>query len=177
MINTSDHCTQLRPITDADLPFLLQVYISTRIAELNATGLPLNVQMQFLESQFQLQHRHYQTHFASAQFQIVVVNGQDAGRLYYGWEGDTLHLIDIALLPKFQHRGIARTLMSELMAQTCARNGDLMLRVQMQNPVRNWYLKLGFVAGDHDGVYQQMHWRQSSDAIATSSVEHSSITT
>ena len=173
MINNVVHCIQLRTITDADLPFLLQVYASTRLVELSATGLPFDVQMQFLESQFQLQHRHYQQHFASALFQIVIVNGQDAGRLYYGWEGDTLHLIDIALLPEFQHRGIGGILMAELMAQASKCDSNLMLRVQLQNPARNWYLKLGFVAGDHDGVYQQMHWQQLAGAIET----HSTTTT
>lgn len=164
MINNLVHSPQLRTITDADLPFLLQLYISTRSAELSATGLPFEVQMQFLESQFKLQHRHYQMNFASANFQIIVVDGYDAGRLYYGWEGDTLHLIDIALLPKFQHRGIGKMLMADLMAQVSGLKANLMLRVQMQNPVRNWYLKLGFVGGDHDDVYQQMHWRQSTQA-------------
>lgn len=160
MLNNSNPCPQLRPITDADLPFLLQVYISTRLAELSATAMPFNVQLQFLESQFQLQHRHYQQHFASAQFYIVVLNGQDIGRLYYGEEGDNLRLIDIALLPTHQHRGIGGILMHDLMTRASAQGRGLLLRVEMNNPARNWYLKLGFVAGVHDGIYQQMQWRQ-----------------
>lgn len=168
MLNNSAHYPQLRPITDADLPFLLQVYISTRLAELGATGLPFDQQLQFLQSQFQLQHIHYQKHFASAQFQIVIVDGQNVGRLYCGWEGSNLRLIDIALLPQYQQRGIGSILIRELMAQAAARGGSLLLRVDLNNPARNWYLKLGFVAGVHDGVYQQMQWQQLHGTTETS---------
>lgn len=165
MINTLSHRPQLRPITSADLPFLLQVYSSTRVAELNAMGLPAEVQAQFLESQFQMQHRHYQQHYSSAEFHIVTIHEQDVGRLYLVWKMNDLHLIDIALLPDYQQRGIGRILMAELMAQATARNGRLLLRVELNNPVRNWYLKLGFVPGDHDGVYQEMQWLASPESV------------
>lgn len=160
MLMNSAHSPQLRPITDADLPFLLQVYISTRLAELSATGWPLDQQFHFLQSQFQLQHKHYQQYFASAQFHIVALQGQDIGRLYYGEEGDNLRLIDIALLPAHRHHGIGGILIRELMTCASAQGRGLLLRVEMNNPARDWYLKLGFVAGVHDGIYQQMQWRQ-----------------
>jgi ribosomal protein S18 acetylase RimI-like enzyme len=160
MVNNASSHPQLRAITDTDLPFLLQVYISTRLEELRASGLSPEQQLLFLQSQFQLQHRHYQQHFRLAQFQIVSVNGQDAGRLYYGWEGEDLRLIDIAILPVHRHRGIGTILIKELMRQAAAHAGSLVLRVEMNNPARDWYIKLGFIAGIHDGLYQQMQWRE-----------------
>jgi ribosomal protein S18 acetylase RimI-like enzyme len=150
--------TKLRSITDEDFPFLLSVYASTRAAEFSVVDWSDEQKKFFIHSQFQLQHQYYQQQFATAEFQIITINGCDLGRLYYRWEENNLHLIDIALLPEYQHQGIGGALMHELMEQASARNGSVVLQVELRNSARDWYLRLGFVAGTDDGVYQKMYW-------------------
>lgn len=163
MLPSTKNFSDLRPVTDEDHPFLLALYASTRSAELAATGWSNEQKIFFLQSQFQLQHNHYQQHFATAKFQIIEKNKSSIGRLYYGWEGNNLRLIDIALLPEYQGQGIGNILIRELMDLVAARKGKLVLHVDINNPARNWYLRLGFLpenaeAGLKNGVYQQLQW-------------------
>ncbi len=143
---------------DIDLPFLSSLYASTRARELAAIDWPNEQKKFFTNSQFQLQHHYYQQQFPSAQFHVITADGRDAGRLYYCWEVNNLRLIDIALLPEYQYQGIGGMLIRELMAQVSERNGTILLHVEFNNPARDWYLQLGFVAGTDDGMYQKMEW-------------------
>src|ERR1044072_5525948 len=52
-----------RPMTDADLPFLAQVYASTRMEELSVVAWPLEQKLAFLKHQFDAQHAHYRKHY------------------------------------------------------------------------------------------------------------------
>ena len=76
------HALTLRPITDADSPFLRQVYGSTRADELAMTDWCDAQKAAFVQQQFEAQHQYYQQNYTGAQFQIVEWNGQPIGRLY-----------------------------------------------------------------------------------------------
>lgn len=154
---------QLRKMTEDDKPFLVNLYSTTRAAELALTGWSSEQKFLFLNSQFQLQHNYYQQQFPKAKFQIIEQGDRSVGRIYYGWENNNLHLIDIALLPEYQRKGIGKALMQDLMEKVTARKGKLLLYVELTNPVRNWYLRLGFIAKDWGGasnnpLYQQLQW-------------------
>jgi len=71
----------LRPAGSADMPFLRQLYGETREAELAAVGWPDAVQAPFLDSQFGLQHRHYISHYADADFLLLEQGKEALGRL------------------------------------------------------------------------------------------------
>ncbi|MES2674903.1 MAG: GNAT family N-acetyltransferase [Pseudomonadota bacterium] len=149
---------QLRPLLDVDLPFLLSLYASTRAHELAALNWSDEQKKFFINSQFQLQHHYYQQQFHAAQFHVITAAGRDVGRLYYGWEGNDLRLIDIALLPEYQNQGIGGVLIRKLMQEVSAGDGSLLLHVELNNPARTWYLNLGFIAGTDDGIYQKLSW-------------------
>lgn len=149
---------QLRPMLNADLPFLLSLYASTRAHELAALNWTDEQQRFFINSQFQLQHHYYQQQFHAAQFHVITANNENIGRLYYGWEGKDLRLIDIALLPEYQNQGIGGVLMRKLMLEVATGSGSLLLHVELNNPARTWYLHLGFIAGTDDGIYQKLSW-------------------
>ncbi|MES2826047.1 MAG: GNAT family N-acetyltransferase [Pseudomonadota bacterium] len=157
---------QLRPMLDADLPFLLSLYASTRTHELAALNWSDEQKKFFINSQFQLQHHYYQQQFHSAQFHVITANGQDVGRLYYCWEDNNLRLIDIALLPEHQYQGIGGVLVSGLMEEVAACNGSLLLHVELNNPARDWYFQLGFIADTNDGVYQKLIWSTQQSAAS-----------
>ena len=155
--------SRLRNITAADKSFLLNLYSGTRAAELATTGWTNEQKFLFLNSQFQLQHDYYQQQFPKAKFQIIEQNNFSVGRIYYGWENNNLRLIDIALIPEYRQKGIAKALMQELMAKVSERKGKLLLHVDINNPARNWYLRLGFLPESNDGIlkggiYQALYW-------------------
>ena len=90
----------LRPMTDADLPFLHQVYAGTRADELAKTAWSDEEKQAFLDLQFQAQHTHYQKHFPEASYQIIEQVGEPIGRLYLDRRPEEVRIIDIALLPE-----------------------------------------------------------------------------
>src|SRR3954470_22315237 len=61
----------LRPISDADLPFLARLYGSTRTEELAVVQWSPGQQAAFLQMQFDAQHAHYQRHYAGADFLVI----------------------------------------------------------------------------------------------------------
>ncbi|RYG05451.1 MAG: N-acetyltransferase [Chitinophagaceae bacterium] len=163
MLENTKTLSDLRPVTDKDHTFLLTLYASTRSAELAVTGWSNEQKIFFLQSQFQLQHNHYQQHFSTAKFHIIEKDKLPIGRLYYGWENNNLRLIDIVLLPEYQRKGIGGRLIRELMDLVGARKGKLLLHVDINKPARDWYLRLGFLpenaeASLKNGVYQQLQW-------------------
>ena len=78
-----------RSITDADLPFLAQVYASTRIEELAVTPWTDAQKAAFLDMQFRAQHADYQTNYPKADWLVTMRNGEGIGRLYIDrWPND-----------------------------------------------------------------------------------------
>lgn len=155
----------LRPITPADPPFLLELYAGTRAAELARTGWSDEQKSAFVRSQFDLQQRHYQHYFAGAQFLIIDLPQRSGtlpiGRIYWEWRETQLRLIDISILASHRGRGIGTTLLRELHARASARGIPLVLSVDRLNPAQTLYRRLGFhelETGEDRSSYMQMAW-------------------
>ena len=87
---------------------------------------------------------------------ILAAGGEPAGRLYVArWE-EEIRIVDIALLPDFRGRGIGGELLRELMAEADAAGRPLSIHVEMNNPARPWYERLGFRPEGEFGVYVLM---------------------
>ena len=150
---------QLRPITPADLDFLRGVYRSSREAELEIVPWTPEQKDAFIEHQFSAQHAWYQEHYTGAAFDVVMVDGQPAGRLYVHRGPREIRLVDIALLAEFRNRGIGTALMRDLMAECAASGRSLTIHVELFNPARGLYERLGFAALEEKGPYVLMEWR------------------
>src|SRR3546814_6955453 len=81
----------LRPATEADLPFLRELYAGTRTAELDAVPWPESMRAAFLGDQFALQHRHWLQCYPQAEYLIVERQGQQVGRCYVDFDRAALH--------------------------------------------------------------------------------------
>ena len=77
-----DPAITLRPTRPDDHPFLCALYASTREQELAAVPWDAAQKAAFVRMQFDAQHAHYQEHYAGAAFDVILVDGQPAGRLY-----------------------------------------------------------------------------------------------
>jgi GNAT superfamily N-acetyltransferase len=73
--------------------------------------------------QFDVQHVQHQEHYAGAPFDVILVGGQPAGRLYLHRRDNEIRIIDIALLPEFCNRGIGTTLLHRLQSEAAAAGG------------------------------------------------------
>jgi ribosomal protein S18 acetylase RimI-like enzyme len=152
------HRVTLRAAETADMPFLFQVYASTRAEELAQVPWSGEEVRAFLVMQFNAQHTYYQSHYAGAQFLVILVDDVPAGRLYIDWWEMELRVMDIALLPEFRNQGIGSQLIGDLLRQAAARRLPVTLHVEPFNPAMRLYTRLGFQKIGEAGVYWLMRW-------------------
>ena len=153
----------LRPATDADVPFQERLYASTRLEEVARTGWPPEQVDAFLKLQFRAQHTHYTTHYAprdDVTWDLILVDGEPAGRLIVGRWKKELRIVDIALLPEFRSRGIGRELIEELLAEARADGKPVTIHVEHENRAMSLYHRLGFTPVKEEGPYLLMQSRQ-----------------
>ncbi len=153
----------LRPIAPEDEAFLSRVYASTRTEELAAVPWSEQQKAEFLESQFQFQHQHYQKNFCAAAFDIVMLEEEPIGRFYVDRRHDEIRLIDIALLPQWRNEGFGSSLLLALLEESRALDVPVRIHVEQDNPAMRLYERLGFGKVDDAGVYLLMQWTPLSD--------------
>lgn len=158
----------LRPAAGEDGDFLRQVYASTREDEMAATGWPAEAVRDFLRMQFDLQDKHYRSYYPGADFQVIVCGGEAVGRLYVHRTLREIRIMDIALLKAWRRQGIAAALLRDLIRESEEKQAPLTLHVEFNNPVREYYARLGFAQGELRGVYYFMERRPLSMAEAQS---------
>ncbi len=148
----------LRPITEADLPFLLKVYAAARAEELAQVLWSEVEKGAFLASQFQAQHHHYQTHYTTAHFSVIEQNHQPIGRLYVARWTQEIRIVDIALLPAFQRQGLGAFLIEQIQNEARSVGKAVSIHVEKYNPAYRLYTRLGFVKSGETGVYDLLAW-------------------
>jgi ribosomal protein S18 acetylase RimI-like enzyme len=142
-----------------DREFLYQVYAASRASEMALVPWTDEQKEAFLRWQFDLQDRHYRGQFPGAQFQVILEDDCQIGRLYWYETPEEIHVMDIALMPERRGAGIGGTLIRDIVSRAAASNRAVTLHVEHHNPARRLYDRLGFqIAGD-DQIYVKLEWR------------------
>ena len=153
---------RLRPARAEDRDSLLRVYASTREEELRLVDWSDEQKAAFVGMQFEAQDAYYREHYHPATFDVIEVDGEPAGRLYVArWE-DEIRIIDIALLPEHRGRGIGTALLRALLDEAAHGGKRLSIHVELNNPARRLYERLGFAPIEERGVYLLMEAAPSS---------------
>jgi GNAT superfamily N-acetyltransferase len=148
-----------RPKSNDDLPFIEQLFRSTREDELAATGWPEEFKRQFIAQQQFAQNRHFELAYPNAEWLLVERAGAPIGRLYVEERAREIWLIDIALLPDIRGGGIGKALLGDLLEQARVAGKPVGLTVFKTNPARHLYARLGFAFVADEGPYDRMEWR------------------
>lgn len=153
------HVYFLRPIHSSDERFLSDLYASTRAEEL-APLIDWTAQQKrdFLEQQFQAQHKYYQDTYKGAQFHVIEMESARIGRLYVDRREKEIRVIDIALLPEYRSKGIGRQLMTEVLKEGERSKKKVSIHVEHNNPAMRLYKRLGFEKIGDVGIYFLMEW-------------------
>lgn len=160
----------LRPIAPGDLPFLYRVYASTRQQELAVVDWDDAQKDAFLRMQFDAQHTYYQQHFTSANFDLILLDGQPIGRLYLDRRADEIRIVDIALLPEYRGRGIGSALMQEILDRAAQAGLPVRIHVERFNPALHLYHRLGFAQIGDQGVYLLLEWNSNTEPVTARSI-------
>jgi GNAT superfamily N-acetyltransferase len=151
---------KLRPVTKEDEPFLVALYGSTRAEELSQAQWGEGQQELFVRWQFDLQRREYDARFPDARYELILVDDEPAGRIWTGEDEEQIRLLDIALLPEFQRRGVGTILLGRLIAEATRAKKPLRHMVfVLNNDAHRFYERLGFRVIDDLGAYKHMEFR------------------
>lgn len=149
---------ELRAERKDDLDFMRGIYAAVRADELALTDWPDERKKLFTDSQFDLQHAHYQAHYPGAEFLVVLCGGEPVGRLYLCVLKTEIRVMDIALTQALRGRGIGSALMAALIEEGRMRGLALTLHVEPLNPAQRLYRRLGFQLIERRGVYDFLGW-------------------
>jgi ribosomal protein S18 acetylase RimI-like enzyme len=149
----------LRPVTSGDAAFLCDVYSSTRTEELAQVPWSDEQKAAFLRMQFDAQDRYYHEQYPNGAYDVILVEGQPAGRLYVNRGPDEFRIIDIAMLPAYRNRRIGTHLVGALQAEAALARKPLRIHVERFNPAMRLYERLGFRPIADRGVYLFLEWR------------------
>jgi len=149
-----------RPVTDADQEFLVGVYASTRADELAQVPWDESQKDAFIRWQYSMQKQEYETRFPDARYELILVDGVPAGRIWIGADDTQIRLLDIALLTEFQNRGVGTYLLKQLMDEATQSKKKLRHMVFMLNEnAYGFYERLGFEEIEDLGGYKHMEWK------------------
>lgn len=152
----------LKRVTADDDPFLLSVYASTRAQELAQVQWEPGQQEAFVKWQFEMQRREYDARFPDADYNVIEIDGQPAGRIWITRNADQIRLLDIALLPEFQNRRIGTLLVNSLIHEASISGKRLRHMVFVLNDnADRFYERLGFVVIEEMGGYKHLEWKGS----------------
>jgi ribosomal protein S18 acetylase RimI-like enzyme len=147
----------LRAVRPEDEEFLLDVYASSRADEMALVPWDETQKRAFLRQQFEAQAAQYFARFPEAEYSIILYQDRPVGRFWTGKSADEIRLLDIAILPEFQNRGIGAALVKALIEE--AEEANLPLRhmvFQLNIDALRFYERLGFKTIEDVGAYLHM---------------------
>jgi ribosomal protein S18 acetylase RimI-like enzyme len=147
---------ELRPIRPEDRDLLCRIYGSTRTEELAPVPWTDEQKNAFVRQQFDAQTTYWDEQYPDAERSIVEVDGAPAGRLYVQRWPKEVRLVDIALLPGFRGRGVGTELIQRLVSEAARAGKSVTIHVEIFNPARALYERLGFAAKGEQGMYVLM---------------------
>lgn len=145
-----------RPIVDEDKSFLFSVFSSVRENELKQIPWTTTEMTNFLIMQFDLQHSQYMKNYINASYDIIMVSGKPAGRLYVDHRESWIRIIDIALLPEFRGRGTGSHLIRRIIEDADSKGVKVSLHVECNSQAIKLYQGLGFERKSISGIHFYM---------------------
>jgi GNAT superfamily N-acetyltransferase len=137
-----------RPVDSADTPFLMELFAHSS----DVPAWLFAADPKLLQFQFTAQQAGYGAQFPGAAHEIILVDGEPAGQVWWTELADEIRIVDIALLPRFRRLGAATTVYRTLLAHAREREKPVHASVGRMNAVSlAFHHRLGFtVTGETD---------------------------
>ena len=136
-----------RSVAKGDHEFLLQLYASTREAELTQVPWTADQKRAFVEMQFAAQTQSYAASHPRAEHDILCVDQEPVGRLYLDRGPGRLHILDITVAPPNRNAGIGSAVFKEVLAEADREGWPVSIYVESfgaQDPAERFFERLGF---------------------------------
>jgi ribosomal protein S18 acetylase RimI-like enzyme len=135
---------------------LLAIYASSREDELAVLPWSEEQKRGLVELEYDFQDTHYRSNHPDGDFDVVMSEGDAAGRLYVDRSAPEIHVIEITLLPAHRGYGLGAALLGALLAEADLAGRPVTLSVERANPARSLYARLGLRVVEDSGVYLRM---------------------
>jgi len=151
---------KLRAACAEDMRFERVLFESAWAAGALLAALPDAARTSLLDQQFRFQTVHYGRAYPDAARFIILAGNLAIGRIIVDASASSWSLIDIALVPSWRGKGVG-TLLLQGMLNAAARAGapSIVLTVEVNNPARRLYERLGFVLIEEAIPNAAMEWR------------------
>jgi ribosomal protein S18 acetylase RimI-like enzyme len=145
-----------RAATPDDDALLFELFQAVRAPEFALTPLaPAHLNM-LMRMQFAGQKQTYNAQYPGGDH-IILMQTRPIGRIWLHRTASAHHLVDIALLPEFQNRGIGAALIGEAIATARAAGVRLCCSVALTNPGSlRFHQRMGFRIVSQDEVFHQL---------------------
>jgi ribosomal protein S18 acetylase RimI-like enzyme len=153
---------RLRPAQPADAPFQFDLFRAHHIGMLRLGGLPEAMIENLLAMQYRSRTQSYRDQFPNARWSIVESADAPIGELIEHDEAEAVYIVDVALRPERQRRGVGSALMRAIMAAGAPRGGVRAVVLINNEASLNMFRQLGFVeTSDDGGAHVELRWRPS----------------
>jgi ribosomal protein S18 acetylase RimI-like enzyme len=159
----------LRPVRDDDEPFLLALYATVRAPELEQVAWTDEQKAVFVRHQFDAQSTHWRENYHDTSFDVIERAGVPIGRLYVARWRDEIRVVDVALMPEHRGSGVGGALFRSLFEESDRTGRPVTIHVEIYNPARRLYERLGFVLKEEKGIYLLMERAPSAPQANTAS--------
>jgi len=150
----------VRPALPQDEIFLYDLYSAVRAPEFELAPIPAEQKELLIRMQFRAQLSAYTDTYPNSCYHLVLLDSKPVGRLWVAPGDGELQLVDIAVHPKLQGKGIGTALVKRLQQE--AANARLPIRscVMRFNPGSlRFHKRLGFNIMREDLMYFYLEWR------------------
>ena len=139
-----------------DERFLFELYLDTRFDEMLAWGWTDEQMRAFAHMQFATRETSYQAQYPEACDSVLVLEGQAVGRFVVSRTVSELRVVDIAILRQHRAKGFATAILNGLLQEADRARIPVTLHVEILNPIKGWYERLGFQTTAERGGYYLM---------------------
>jgi ribosomal protein S18 acetylase RimI-like enzyme len=150
----------VRPALPQDEIFLYELYAAVRGPEFALAPITPTQREHLIRMQFRGQMSTYTQMYPNSCYHIVLLDGKPIGRLWVAPGDGEFHLVDIAVHPSLQSKGIGTVLIQRLQQEAAKARLPIRCCVFRFNPGSlRFHQRLGFTIVREDQMYYFLEWR------------------
>ena len=150
----------VRPALPQDEIFLYDLYSAVRAPEFELAPIPATQKEQLIRMQFRAQMSEYAQMYPNSCYHAVLLDGNLVGRLWVAPGNGELHLVDIAVHPKLQGKGIGTVLVQRVQQEAAKVRLPIRCCVfRFNTGSLRFHRRLGFSILREDQTHYHLEWR------------------
>lgn len=150
----------VRPALPQDEIFLYELYVAIRGPQFASAPITPTQREHLLRMQFQAQLSSYTQQFPNSCYHVVLLDSKPVGRLWVAPGDHSFLLVDIAIHPSVQSKGLGTVLVQRLQQEAQTAKVPIRSTVDRFNPGSlKFHQRLGFQVVREDLLQYYMEWQ------------------